>query len=147
MAKAAKTTSSEKRRPVSAEEYSAFVAGLALQSIVLTKSSSEFMRENYTKGEGEVQAKLQVDFEVTDGGLDAVVALRVRARPRASRRFCTKVDCVYRATYACHEAPSPEVLEIFDANVRKNVWPYARELVHSLTSKMDGPTLQLPLLK
>jgi len=43
---------------------------------------------------------------------------------------------------------APQYLEFFaENNVPANVWPYARELVSSMTSRMGLPPFTLPILK
>jgi len=132
----------------SREKYNAFISGLELRSIVLESCKVEFIPENYTAGGGAISFKSDVAFDVLrDSVLDALVSVRARAKPHGALKMCTKFDCTYRLSYVVPSEPDDAMLEAFSRNVEINAWPYVRELMHSLTQRMTGPTLLLPLRK
>jgi hypothetical protein len=60
------------------------------------------------------------------------------------------VECYFDLDYALEEGyePSPESIEAFsDGNAIFNCWPYAREFVQSMTSRMELNPPPLPLLR
>ncbi len=130
------------------EKYNSFIAGLELRSISLESCKADFVPENYADGGGTISYKIDVAFDaIGESILDALVSVRARAKPHATHRMCTKVDCIYRLSYGIPSEPDSAMLEAFARNVEINVWPYVRELVHNLTERMAGPTLLMPLRK
>lgn len=134
--------------PPDREVFNSFIEGLELCAIVLESCKAQFLSENYADGGGDISYNLDVGFDgVSDSSLEAFVIVRARAKPRGTRRMCTKVDCTYRVSYLTPFAPDEAILKVFARNVEINAWPFIRELVENLTGRMSGPTLLLPLRK
>ena len=61
------------------------------------------------------------------------------------------IECAFDLNYQIQDKtfePTPESIAAFkDGNAIFNAWPYARELVNSLTSRMDLHTPPLPFLR
>ncbi|MGB4593916.1 MAG: hypothetical protein WBI63_09110 [Coriobacteriia bacterium] len=128
--------------------YNAFISDVELRTIALESCRAEFVRDAFAEGGGTIAVRVDTTFEpATDEELVALVRVQTRAKSSETHRMCTKVDCVYRLVYWSAVPATPEILCVFAKNVEMNVWPYARELTHSLTGKMPGPTLTLPLHK
>ncbi len=67
---------------------------------------------------------------------------------KVGRRSCFKLAAVYRLRYESH-VPVSEAFMVILANTSAvvQIWPFFRELVSSVTSRMELPHLTLPLLK
>jgi preprotein translocase subunit SecB len=57
--------------------------------------------------------------------------------------FATDIIGVYKS----NRQPEEEELEKFIPSVKINLWPYLREQIHNLTSRLDMPPLIIPPFK
>jgi len=130
------------------KKYAAFIKGLELRGMRLESCRGDFIRENFAEGGGKISYAVEVGFEdLLDSTLEAVVTVRTRAKPLETNKMCTKIDCTYVLTYHFDVEPDEAILKVFARNVEFNAWPYLREFIQNLTSRMAGPTLLLPLRK
>jgi hypothetical protein len=129
------------------EKYLECLKGVRLLGIALDFAEARAKRD-IVFGEEELELKLpplvhRVEYE-GDERADLLVECTVQAV--SGRKQAVSIKAVYRVQFAAkHELP----IEFFAIYARQSagiqVWPYLRELVHSLTSRMGLPALTLPM--
>lgn len=79
--------------------------------------------------------------------LQAIHTFELIAPAGSKKDRALKISCTFVLTYSSKQNLTDEFLKIFSArNVPINTWPYFRELVQSMTQRMNIPPLVLPLL-
>jgi len=139
------------KKTVTPEEYGAFVAGLQLDSVYMTSSSSVRNREpdvsNGAKLKYGFNSKV-LKFIKSDLGFISTVKYDVDMYDDSSDEpFCT-IKTTWALEYTSDIQINDKIYSIFkDRNVPLNAWPYFREFVHSSTLRMHLPALVLPVYK
>ena len=88
--------------------------------------------------------------ECCGGGFSASVSFSVRSVDSGQpQKDVFQIYCVFKADYLVRDTPptEEELAAFSSANALFNCWPYARELVQSLTSRMDLRVPALPYLR
>lgn len=144
---------SEDHQP-SPEEYGTFVKGLELTRVRMVRSQVEapypvsdasavrieFDKDTQFLVHEEIESfevLSRFDFTFEEEGIDDPVGA---------------ISVTYSFLYESDRVGGDEDLqpyfEIFeDVSLPVNVWPFVREYVHNTTSRIDWPTLDLPLVK
>lgn len=134
------------------DAYREFLKGIEILNVRLDKLSVS--RRGDLAGKGTVTVKC--GSAVKDSppgrlmvGFDTIVDGKTVPEPGASEKpkRIFRISSSFVLTYAIPETGIPnEMLELFvERNVLVNVWPYVRELTHSLTMRMGIPPVVLDL--
>jgi hypothetical protein len=135
-------------RKITTDNYSKFLSELELFSIALIRSTCRVNRKEYLHvDDTNVSFKLSSkSLQVHDSSFDVCSTLRLKVTSEKSGDLQLWIT----ATFEMHihgAAPlAPEFIERFcDSEVRLIVWPYFREYVGNMSTRMHIPPFILPL--
>ena len=137
------TMADEKLTP---QRYREILDGVELRSILLKSLKASVNHQNFTD---ELQISVDSDaaYIPDEKGFRVESRYVLTARNR-QRKVVLKVDCVYELDFSSLEEITDKFFEIYrEISLPLNVWPFFRELVNSLTARMNLPPVTLPLLK
>lgn len=128
---------------MSRERYSKFIEGLDLQQIYLVNLSCS--RQVDVEGE-RWYVDLRPEFRVVDSGKSEEIRVEARLRASAHEQKVQMmiVDATFMLVYSSASDTDfdDEIREIFlKSNPPLNIWPYAREVISSMTTRMGFPPL------
>lgn len=127
------------------EKWGDFVDGLTLRKVYLEKVEA-YQKKEAAGTELEVSYETQSEYSQSENDLSVKVRYVVYARD--GRRVIVKIDCTFVLEYESAETVDEKVFRLYQHNtLHLNVFPYVRELVQSMTSRMGLPSLTLPLFK
>lgn len=130
------------------DEYKRILQGFSLEDIQLVGCS---MSGGMPPDVAADRVKKKIDDEasyemLSDNTVAILVSYMLRARVR--NQVVAKVSANYRLIFHSSETFSDEFFAIYKAvSLHLNSWPFFRELVASLTARMNVPRLTLPLFK
>lgn len=131
------------KTPIAAELYHQTLEQLELQTVCLDEIKACCDRE--AAQEGQVEISLSVDTEARQTASQYFVFITYRLRGERGKDMLLEVDAKYRLIFDTEVQVPEGFFEVFrDQNLRITTMPYFRELVASLTGRMDIPTLTLP---
>lgn len=133
---------------LSPQDYRAMLKHVQLEDISLEECSAKVRRDKPDKSVGiAVKDKISAELQ-GENSVQIDHSYELVASPGAKKDFVLKIACVFRLRYSSNEPLTEDFLEIFrKRNVPLNTWPFFRELVQSITQRMNLPPLTLPLLK
>lgn len=125
------------------EEYNTFLQGLDLVHIALERveaaQRSELLTENLP-----VTTDTKSSYEYEDGKMTVRLYFRVVAKNK--KKHALKVEGEYFLLYISKQPATDWLFDWYSESVLPlNIWPFIRELVHSMTIRMGLPPLTLPL--
>ncbi len=128
------------------QEYRSILDDIELQSLYLKKLDSYILHDQI--GEGmSVVIKDNSTYSNTDEGFIAESRYTLNAKNQ-QKKIVLKIDCVYAIIFESSKNITDPFFEIYkDMSLPLNVWPFFREMVNSITSRMNIPPLTLPLIK
>ncbi len=141
--------------PVKSESYSEFLSRVCLHSVALIRVTAKRpeagkryavdvqfrsgLRDTGGEASQAEQARFGVDF-------DAKVVFKKDGAQESKEQELITVRYLLEYEYE-GDRPDRRILTLFSKrNVPMNVWPYFRELVSTLTQRMELPPLYIPLL-
>lgn len=133
---------------ISVEDYRRILGGLKLDNIILTKSSCEIKREEASP-QSTISLKEDSSFGTNKSGdIEVSQEYHLVAHNQTTKKKLLDIKYRVCVIYKSAEAFTPEFFETFKkVNLSINTWPYFREFVSSMTSRMYIPPITLPLLK
>jgi hypothetical protein len=145
-----KIATKEPEQPkISPKDYFEMLRGVALEDFCLEECAARLNREKIESGHAlPFSWHDNVSYKVSSANLlHARHSFELIATTGSKKDFALKISCTFALTYSSKQALSEEFIKIFTArNVPVNSWPYFRELVQSMTQRMNIPPLVLPLL-
>lgn len=134
---------SNQRLPIEPELYLATLERLALQSVCLDEVRACCGRE--VAQDGQVNITLSADGRDNQAETQYFAFINYHLRGQREGEMLLEVDAKYRLVFDSIE-PVPEgFFEVFsELNLHVTTMPYFRELVASITGRMEIPTLTLP---
>jgi len=136
------------QKRITPEQYRKILLGLELKNLFLISCSSKFDRASVG-----ADVNVKVDDKATFGRkekneIEIRQTYSFGAKNQTSKKNYLTIKCEYCLSYSSKEEFTEEFFEMFKrANLHINSWPFFRELVYSLTSRMYIPPITLPLLK
>jgi hypothetical protein len=132
---------------ISAEEYRRMLGGLSLVNVALANCEAKAdpgAAALVKAGPVPVRISETASFEQREGEVAIRHNYRVTAVNKRRRIFTLKAD--FAVTMEVREGFSEQFFDAFkNVTLRLITWPYLRELVGSMTQRMDLPKLQLGL--
>jgi preprotein translocase subunit SecB len=137
-----------KKENISPDKYREILKGLNMESIYLLTSKSSVDKKSIASGL-RISFRDEASFEKKE---DKIVEITHKYRLEATNRKLKKkvlnIECAFCLIYSFGEEFSADFFEVFkDINLPLNTWPFFREFVFNITSRMNIPPLTLPLLK
>lgn len=149
--KTAKAPSTQKPQPaISPTQYAKILGGLHLVGLALTKCEAkadpQAAQEAFSQPEGPpLDMRDVASFE--SSGKHVTVRHNYSVISRYRRKALLSIKAEYTLVFETSEAFAADFFEVFkEIGVPMYTWPYVRELVDSMTSRMGLPKLVLPLL-
>lgn len=143
------TTEVSETPRISPKEYIEILKGVNLEDLYLEDCTASVDKDRIkTQTELAYSWKENLWHElVTSNLLRAKHSFELRAPAGAKRGVVLKISCTFGLTYSSKLELSQDFLVIFlERNVLLNTWPYFREVVQSMTQRMNIPSLVLPLV-
>lgn len=133
------------------EKYNNFVKNVELNKIVLYKLDSYFNYELLEKELGQALVDFKPSFSLkykAEAKFIAEAQFSVSVKVQETSEELIKIDASFLLFYILKEKCADDVLEEFiKRNVPLNAWPYGREIISSITSRMGLPALNIGLYK
>ena|SRR5579864_2831979 len=150
--KSVKRKAASKRKMIPKKQTEQIVARLGLKLIRLIHSESVLNLIAEGQPPKQTKVRVQVGFGRTRNGTGyrGQLAFDMTAHDEASKKPSIVLRCTLQMVYELITGPEPTVREIkaqeapISAMVGFQGWPYVREHVQSMTSKMGLPPLVLP---
>jgi preprotein translocase subunit SecB len=133
-------------KEISTEQYGKIISTLELKNIFLSKLSSD---GNYKAISENMQVKISDDaFFEYGNNIFTITTNYILQAKNQSDEIALEIKCTFILQY---NSPQPITADFFDiykkTSLPFNVWPYFREQVNNITSRMNIPPLTLPLIK
>jgi len=131
---------------ISPEKYREILEGIELQSISLKTIKATIAHENLSD-KMNISFKDEAFYTYEEDGF-LVENKYILTAKNNQRKNVLKIECIYLLYFTSVEEITDDFFEIYkEISLPLNVWPFFRELVNSVTSRMNIPPLTLPLLK
>ena len=129
--------------------YSAFLASLDPVSIALVKSAVSLERLKYLESERE---RIYVIFaskllRLGDEHFDVKTTLELEIKKEEASKPLLRFSATYDLHFHADGVTKQNVDRFVKSDVRLLIWPYLRELVSSMSSRMHIPPILLPVGK
>jgi hypothetical protein len=137
--------------PSNDNEYREFLESLEPFSIGLNSSSTPIdrrlhwqIRKKKLRPVSDIASRYQVDW-VGKEGFDVVAALRVTAKHPDTEARIFEVNCEFEVHFHGHPMKREHVARFAQGELRVFVWPYFRQFVADITSRMGVAPLMIPI--
>lgn len=136
----------EKAKPVTGE-YKLFLKSLGLHVIYLKETSCAIDRETYWKHrERNLSYKMTAESEdIGEDYFDVSAKLEVTVTGGKPKVHQIRISATFALHFHAKDAPKPLVDRFCGSDLRLIVWPYFREYVSDVSSRMYIPPVILPL--
>lgn len=136
----------QKKRELSPTEYNRYLENINLLDICLVNSKIKANKNNFgEKGQLRFEEESQI-VEKTDSFVKIADTYKLKAK--SEKKIIFSIDVVYHVSFGTSEDIPLEFFDIFNSmNLPVHTFPYLREYVHSMVSRMGLPSLVLPLKK
>ena len=131
---------------MSPEKYREMLDGIELHSISLKTIKASVAYENLSE-RMDVFLEDEAFYENDEDGF-YVENKYILVAKNKKRKNVLKIECIYLLHFSALEEITDDFFEIYkEISLPLNVWPFFRELVNSITLRMNIPPITLPLLK
>ncbi len=134
------------------DEYAAFVRKLRLTGLGLDNASASLDREALAKAQQapqEVTLQLNLNESIgpsSEGHFVVIMNFELIQKSATETNALLTIQGSYSGLYSCEGSPKRELLERFsNGEARLVFWPYIRQHISDLTSRMSISTILLPL--
>lgn len=134
---------------ISPEEYKKIIGGIDLVSISMKDSKSFLNIDLKAPSEISINIKDNTEFKIREEG-EVLIFHKyfVDARKPESKSRYVQMEVTFLVRLVSKEAFTQEFFNIYkNVSLHLNTWPYFREFVNQITSRMGIPPLTLPLFK
>ena len=129
--------------PIAPDLYQETLERLELQSVSLDDLQSCCDREAAQDGQVEIKLAFSSESRQTETSYFAFITYSLRGE--RDKEMLLEIKAKYRLVFDTSEPVPDGFFEVFrDLNLRITTMPYFRELVASMTGRMNIPTLTLP---
>ena len=128
------------------EEYHKFLKGLQFANIRITNLNAKIDHELFLENkEHKLIINDKATYKKTDVGFDIENKFTLSSKAKGNK-IILKIDCNFLLSFNSEIEISYGYFEIYrNLSLRFNTVPFFREVVHSITSRMDIPHLVIPL--
>ena len=137
-----------KKFNLSPVEYNKILKGITLETLFLINSKCEF--KPYDKFTDELVIKINEanEFNDKDNRININYKYSLSASPKVEKVKLLNIQAEYLIVLKSKEKFSDDFYDIYkQLSLPINIWPFFREFVNNMTSRMNIPPLTLPLLK
>lgn len=136
------------KKNIAPELYRKILSGLELKNLFLISCTSNIDRSSLGT---EAGIKIVDDASYSKSEKNEIEITQkysIEAKDQTSKKKFLNIKCEYHLIYTSREDFTEEFFEVFKkANLPINSWPFFRELVYNITSRMYIPPISLPLIK
>lgn len=138
----------KEKEAISKKEYEDILNGLELEEISMVDGKFSLKNEELSP-ESNLKISEKFSYEMSSGGAIIIYhSYKLSVINKKTRRKSLGIECTLCVNYSSKKEFTQEFFEIFkDLNLPVNTWPFFREYVFNVTSRMYIPPLTLPLLK
>ena len=140
----------KKKKRIAPEDYRKILAGLELIDISLSRSESFFNKDlKITFSKLNVNISDNSNFTLSENGfVDIIQSYKLKAFDLESETIFLTVNATFNVRMKSTEPFTKDFFDIYkELTLQINTWPYFRELVQNMTSRMNISPLTLPLFK
>ena len=140
---------SKKREQISPEKYARILNKTELVGLYLESSKVDFHRKNYSlKKPMEVSIREKATYDQKDDRVFVTHKYFLTVKPSEMKKvFSLKISAAFVLIYQADPSFSDDFFDVFKSlSLPINSWPYFREFVQNMTSRMNIPPVTLPLL-
>lgn len=139
---------SKKTKEISREKYRSILSGVELEELFLEDGKFYLKLENFSP-ESNIKIKDNATLEsVSKEKVDILHSYTLIVIDKKSRKYCLKIEGNFKVVFSCKKEFTQDFFEAFKRiNLPINTWPYFREYVNNITSRMNIPPLTIPLLR
>lgn len=133
---------------LSPEKYRDILTGLHLIEIRLVDVSAS-LNEALLDQSMSVKIRDRARFEVDAEGLARVyIKYTITVQADGKEKAAVRIDLKYAISFHSEYEFSADFFDVYKkVSLPVKIWPFVREFVHSLTSRMNIAPLTLPLMK
>ena len=125
------------------ELYQKTLEQLSLQIVCLDEVRACCVREVAQDGQVDIKLFAEAEDQQTESQYLAYITYRLRGE--RDNEMLLEVEAKYRLVFDASQPIPDGFFEVFrDLNLRITTMPYFRELIASITGRMEIPTLTLP---
>ncbi len=138
-----------KKPKIAPEAYAHILQNIELSSIYLIETKSKLEEGNHSK-QLDLNVKEKFKFEVIDRKLQVIYGYQLVAKGEDKEKPFIDITVSYKILYAILDDVeiTKDFMDVFsELSLSFIVWPYFRELVQGLISRMNLPPLTLPMRK
>lgn len=133
----------ERAYSITPEQYQKTLERLDLRSVCLDEIKAYCAREAAEDGQVDLNLSAEAEDVQADGQYLAFITYALRGERDA--KMVLEIEAKYRLIFDVLEPVPVGFFEVFqELNLRTTTMPYFRELVASMTGRMEIPTLTLP---
>lgn len=142
--KSTRTTLNEK------QHYEAFLKQLKLLGLGLDKCSAKLDRHIYFELKADQTLReIAANYKTSSIGTDffsAEAFFKLWISNKKTKGTALYIECTFSTLFDCKEKPSKQFVKQFaDSELRLLIWPYFRQFVNDLTSRMAIQPVVVPL--
>jgi preprotein translocase subunit SecB len=131
------------------EEYQTILKGLDLKSISLIESKTKLDETSFNP-EIKVDIAETSESEITNNELLIIKRYRLTGIAKDEEKNCIEIIGKFKVVYSIESKReiTKDFINLFNQiSVEYILWPYFRELVQSMVTRLNLPPLTLPLKK
>ncbi|MDI6766122.1 MAG: hypothetical protein QME52_04790 [Bacteroidota bacterium] len=134
---------------LSPEDYRKILGGVNLIEISLKESKTFVNKDIRSTTDLEIGIRDESHFEQEkEGVINILQRYELDARKPKSKSRYIQISLTFLVRMNCKEPFTEDFFSIYkEVSLQLNTWPFFREFVHSMTSRMNIPPMTLPLLK
>jgi hypothetical protein len=139
-----------KEKPkISPENYKTIIQGIELKSISLKECDAYLNADLNAPGDLKIGIKEEADYKLKEENLVHIFhRYTIDARKPNSKSRYIKLGIVFLIRITSEETFTDDFFEIYkQVSLHLNTWPYLREYVNQMTSRMSVPPITLPLFR
>ncbi len=131
-------------------EYAEILEGFQLDRIALHSCRSIINLDDIdpSKLSIKVNIKGKHSHSIKEEFVEVFQSYSLVARNNKNKKSFVEIEANYRLIFTSSSQISEDFLEIYqETSLEFVVWPFFRELVHNMSSRMDIPPLTIPFVK
>ena len=133
-------------KQISPQKYKSILDGIEINSIYLKSLKSTIDPGLITEGMS-ISIKDNASYVTTENGFIIENKYTLTSKNR-DKKIVLKIESNYVLHFTSRLEVTDDFFDIYkNISLPLNVWPFFRELVNSITARMNIPPLTLPLLK
>ena len=133
------------------KKYSNFIAGIDLEKIYVVGINAKLNKPVSIAKDRPMSARLDQKAKfraIKDDFYEIIQTWQLYAAAGDRRKPFFRLTFDFSVTIHSKEKLEQDIFEIYEYNnLTLNTWPYVRELINNITTRMDLPPLTLPFFK